>query len=139
MPPGKVSDEAGNSDQPITGINITPLVDIILVLLIIFMVTATFLVAPSINVDLPRATTGEPTPISNIAVVIEENGELFLNGKQVTEEKLAEYVRFKKEEGSNINALIGADEKAMHGRVIHIIDLLKQEGVSKFAINVEGQ
>ena len=85
MPPGKVSDEAGNSDQPITGINITPLVDIILVLLIIFMVTATFLVAPSINVDLPRATTGEPTPISNIAVVIEDSGDIFLNGKKVTE------------------------------------------------------
>ena len=131
--------DQGEPEQLITGINITPLVDIILVLLIIFMVTATFLVSPSIKVALPRATTGEPTPISNIAVVIEESGDLFLNGKPITIEKLAEYVRLKGEEGTRVNAIIGADEQALHGRVIRIIDLLKREGVAKFAINVEGE
>ncbi|MCX5866682.1 MAG: biopolymer transporter ExbD [Proteobacteria bacterium] len=135
----KVNGELNELDQPITGINITPLVDIILVLLIIFMVTATFLMSPSINVDLPKATTGEPTPISNIAVVIDAQGKLFLNGKPIDEEKLATFVRAKREEGSRLNAIIGADKMVYHGRVIHIVDLLKKEGVAKFAINVEGE
>ncbi len=135
----EVSREPNDLDQPITGINITPLVDIILVLLIIFMVTATFLLSPSINVDLPKATTGEPTPISNIAVMIDAQGNIFLNGKPINEGNLTVFVRSRREEGSRLNAIIGADKMAYHGRVIHIIDLLKKEGVAKFAINVEGE
>lgn len=135
----KASRETNDLDQPITGINITPLVDVILVLLIIFMVTATFIMSPSLNVDLPKATTGEPTPISNIAVVIDAKGNLFLNGNPINEENLTVFVRAKREEGSRLNAIIGADKMVYHGRVIHIVDLLKKEGVSKFAINVEGE
>jgi len=126
-----------NSDELITGINVTPLVDITLVLLIIFMVTATFIVAPSIPVQLPAATTGEPSPVTNIAVVIGSRGELFLNGNSVTEDELKNFVRSNK--NAEINAIIGADREAKHGIVIHIIDLLREEGVKKFAINVEGE
>jgi len=137
--PDNFSGEPEELDQPITGINITPLVDIILVLLIIFMVTATFIAAPSIKVELPRATTGEPTPISNIAVVIDAGGELYLNGKPVTSEDLVGFIREEKRAGKQLNAIIGADRMVYHGRVIRIIDLLKREGVGKFAINVEGE
>ena len=137
--PGQIVGEPEELDQPITGINITPLVDIILVLLIIFMVTATFIAAPSIKVDLPRATTGEPTPISNIALVIDTGGKLYLNGKPVTEDKLTQFIRAERRAGKQLNAIIGADKMVFHGRVIHIIDLLKREGVGKFAINVEGE
>jgi biopolymer transport protein ExbD len=125
------------NDDLITGINVTPLVDITLVLLIIFMVTATFIVAPSIPVQLPEATTGEPSPVTNIAVVIGSNGELFLNGNPVKEEDVRNFVRENK--NTEVNAIIGADREAKHGMVIHIIDLLREEGVKKFAINVEGE
>lgn len=125
------------NDELITGINVTPLVDITLVLLIIFMVTATFIVAPSIPVQLPKATTGEPSPVTNIAVVIGSNGELFLNGNPVSEDELRNFVRNNKT--GEVNAIIGADREARHGAVIHIIDLLREEGVKKFAINVEGE
>jgi biopolymer transport protein ExbD len=125
------------NDELITGINVTPLVDITLVLLIIFMVTATFIMAPSIPVELPRATTGEPSPVTNIAVVITNSGELFLNGNPVTEGELRNYV--KTHSTGELNAIIGADREAKHGMVTHIIDILRQEGVKKFAINVEGE
>lgn len=125
------------NDDLITGINVTPLVDITLVLLIIFMVTATFIVAPSIPVELPKATSGEPSPVTNIAVVIGSRGELFLNGNPVTEDELRNFVKNNK--NAEVNAIIGADREARHGAVIHIIDLLREEGVKKFAINVEGE
>ncbi len=124
-------------DELITGINVTPLVDITLVLLIIFMVTATFIVAPSIPVQLPKATTGEPSPVTNIAVVIGSNGELFLNGNPVTEEGLRNFIRANRTR--EMNAIIGADREVKHGVVIHIIDILREEGIKKFAINVEGE
>lgn len=125
------------NDELITGINVTPLVDITLVLLIIFMVTATFIVAPSIPVQLPKATTGEPSPVTNIAVVIGSSGELFLNGNPVTEEDLRNFIR--QNPTKEMNAIIGADREVRHGAVVHIIDLLREEGVKKFAINVEGE
>lgn len=125
------------NDDLITGINVTPLVDITLVLLIIFMVTATFIVAPSIPVQLPKATTGEPSPVTNIAVVIGSNGELFLNGNPVTEEGLKSFIRANR--AQEMNAIIGADREVKHGTVIHIIDILREEGIKKFAINVEGE
>lgn len=124
-------------DDLITGINVTPLVDITLVLLIIFMVTATFIVAPSIPVQLPKATTGEPSPVTNIAVVLGSNGELFLNGNPITEEDLINFIRNNRSQ--EMNAIIGADREVRHGAVVHIIDLLRTEGVKKFAINVEGE
>lgn len=125
------------NDELIIGINVTPLVDITLVLLIIFMVTATFIVAPSIPVQLPKATTGEPSPVTNIAVVIGSSGELFLNGNPVTEEDLRNFIR--QNPTKEMNAIIGADREVRHGAVVHIIDLLREEGVKKFAINVEGE
>ncbi len=125
------------NDDLITGINVTPLVDITLVLLIIFMVTATFIVAPSIPVQLPRATTGEPSPVTNIAVVIVSSGELFLNGNLVTEEELRSFIRDNRSQ--EMNAIISADRDVRHGAVVHIIDLLREEGIKKFAINVEGE
>lgn len=123
------------NDDLITGINVTPLVDITLVLLIIFMVTATFIVAPSIPVELPKATTGEASPVTNIAIVIGSRGELFLNGKPVGEEELRIFVRENRKE--ELNAIIGAHRLIPYGTVVHIIDILREEGVKKFAINVE--
>jgi len=126
-----------HDDDLITGINVTPLVDIILVLLIIFMVTATFIVAPSIPLKLPRATTGEPTPVTNIAVAIGSDGELFLNGNPATEKLLRNFVR--NSNPGRLNAIISADRDVKHGKVIHIIDLLRNEGVQKFSINIEAE
>ena len=124
-------------DDMITGINITPLVDITLVLLIIFMVTATFIVSPSIKVDLPKAATGDATPVSNLALVLDRDGALYLNGKSVSEDDVRSFIKAELVEKKLVQAIISADKSVAHGAVIHLIDLVKTEGVTKFAINVE--
>ncbi len=125
------------NDDMITGINVTPLVDITLVLLIIFMATATLMLTPSINIKLPKAKTAETTRAAPISVVIDKNDNLYLNGSPVTEEELRNYLREVQKKGKVPEVIIAADKDVRHGYFIHVLDLIRQEGVTKFAINVE--
>jgi biopolymer transport protein ExbD len=126
----------GGEDEPIVDINITPLVDIILVVLIIFMVTATYIVAPSIKVNLPDAATGEPTETSSLGIHLGVDGELSLDGEIISEQDLRDFVRAEALRDMDTVCLIAADREVSHGRVVSIIDLVRQEGIAKFAINI---
>ena len=123
--------------QPITGINVTPLVDIALVLLIIFMVTATYIVALTLKVELPKARTGEETPVSTLALTLGRQGDVLLNGKAVDDEGIRAAVRKEMTEKKDVQVIISADREVRHGTVVRYIDLAKQLGVFKFAINIE--
>ena len=128
---------AWNDDEDaITGINVTPLVDVTLVLLIIFMVTTSYIVRASIEVDLPKAATAQQTPPSSLSVVLTRAGELYLNDRITTEEQLAAQVRAQVEDNPDIQVLIGADTELEYGRVVGLIDLIKQNGVRRYALNV---
>ena len=133
----------GDDDEAIVDINITPFVDIILVVLIIFMVTATYITEKSIKVDLPDAATGEGTESTSLAINMDASEQLFLNGTPITATALRSEIQqakqLKGEDGKpmDVICLIGADHSVSHGKVVGIIDLVKQEGVSKFAINIE--
>ncbi len=127
----------GGGDEPMTEINIVPFVDIVLVVLIIFMVTATYIVSPSIKVNLPEAATGENVEPSSLGITVAADGALFLDGSPITEEALRAAVRTAKAEKPDVVCLIAGDKEARHGDVTHVIDLVKQEGVAKFAINIE--
>ena len=83
----------GGDDEPMVDINIVPLVDIVLVVLIIFMVTATVMEAPSIKVNLPEAATGESIESSSLGITVAADGALFLDGAPVTEDALRAAVR----------------------------------------------
>jgi biopolymer transport protein TolR len=124
-----------NNDDIISEINITPFVDVTLVLLIIFMVTATYIVAKSIPVDLPEAGTGEDV-VTTFAVTMTEDGNLYLDGAKIDEAKLKKQIRSAKKDNSDVRVIIDADKAVLHGKVVHIIDLVRKEGVSKFAINI---
>lgn len=126
----------GGEDEPIVDINITPLVDIILVVLIIFMVTATYIVSPSIKVTLPDAATGEPTETSSLGIHLGADGEISLDGESLSEQELRDIVRAEAERDEDTVCLIAADTAASHGQVVSIIDLVRQEGIAKFAINI---
>ena len=125
-----------DDDEPITSINIIPLVDIVLVVLIIFMVTASYIVTPAIEVELPKAQTGEPKANSILSLVITKEGDLFLNNKKIDFGMLRRYIR-EHEEERDLEAVIAADASVPHGKVVELIDLVKSEGVLKFAINTE--
>ena len=123
--------------QPITGINVTPLVDIALVLLIIFMVTATYIVALTLKVELPKARTGEETPASTLALTIGRRGDVLLNGRAVDDEGIRAAVREELARKKDVQVIISADREVTHGTVVRYIDLTKRLGVFKFAINIE--
>jgi biopolymer transport protein ExbD len=127
---------AGHNQGPsemITGINVTPLVDITLVLLIIFIVTAKIVVTPAVPIDLPHATQTES--VQNVfAVTIPVSGATTANGAPVTDDAaLIELCRAAHAQDPLVRAVIQADGAVPHRRVIHTLDLLKRGGISKIA------
>lgn len=129
-------DSEGDGEM-ISGINVTPLVDITLVLLIIFMVTATYIVKETIEVDLPRAANGGESVGVTLNVVMDRQGLLYLDGVQVSENALISGAKAAAGKDPEVRAIISADESARHGAVVHVIDLVKGAGVARFAINIE--
>lgn len=132
----------GDEEDAITDINITPFVDIILVVLIIFMVTTTTIVERSIKVELPDAATGESVSKDvSVAIQMLADRTLTLDGAAITWEALRAFIRSEraktKADGAELICLIGADKNVPHGEVVQIIDLVRQEGVTKFAINIQ--
>lgn len=128
---------SGESDEPISDINIVPFVDIILVVLIIFMVTTPFIMKPSININLPKAGSGEDTTPSELTITIGTNGTLALNGKGTDEAAITAYSKELAAKRPDVQAIISADREVTHGRVVSIIDAVKSGGVKKFAITID--
>jgi biopolymer transport protein TolR len=129
--------EDEESGSMITDINVTPLVDITLVLLIIFMVTTTYIVNPTIKVELPRAATGTEQTRTTLGLTLTKQGVLYLNGEPSDDVALRKYIRSELPKNPDLQAIIAADKVVPHGNVVRLIDLVKQEGVRKFAINVD--
>jgi biopolymer transport protein ExbD len=127
---------SGNDDEGINGINVTPLVDITLVLLIIFMVTAKIIVSQSVPLDLPKAATG--TDVQTVfSIVMASNGSAQVDSKAIpNDDAIFEIARAEHATNAELRAVIKADAAVPHGRVIHVLDLLKQAGVSKIAFGV---
>jgi len=121
----------------ITGINVTPLVDITLVLLIIFMVTAKLIVSNrALTLDLPRASSGSDVQ-EVFSVALSANGETLLNGsKLATDDALAASARAASASNSQLRAVILADGAVLHRRVMHVLDVLKVAGVTKVGFGV---
>ncbi len=71
------------------------------------------------------------------AVTITKQGAFLYNGDPVSEPALVDRLRAAKAGGAEVNLVLSADEEALHGKVVHVIDLAKIEGITKFAINVE--
>lgn len=126
-----------DEDEGITGINVTPLVDVMLVLLIIFMVTANYINTPGIDLNLPKAETGKGVEKGQLAFTIDKDSNIFLDGQLVKQTELAAAVKKRKDENPKVQATIAADQSTPHGAVIQLIDSVRKNGVSDFAINVD--
>ena len=133
----------GGDDDVLADINVTPLVDIMLVLLIIFMLTneevSEKMKKPSIEVDLPKAASAQLKPSKPLSVVITKDGALFLNGAPATEVELkarvADIVRL----SPGVEAVVSADRRVTHGAVIHVIDAVRLLGIEHVAVNTKEQ
>jgi biopolymer transport protein TolR len=116
----------------IEGINVTPLVDIVLVLLIIFIVTAKMVVAPSVPLDLPQASQGEEVQ-TIFSVAIAKDGSLHIDGKPAEDSALATSAKAALAKDKELRAVIQADGDVSHRRVIDVLDRLKGAGLTKVA------
>lgn len=126
-----------DSDEVISEINVVPLVDIILVVLIIFMVTAPMFMKPTINVNLPKAASGDQTAPSKLNIALTADGRINLNGKFVEEGEVQTVAAEEVAKNTEAQAIISADKDVPHGRVVGVLDLVKSVGIKKFAISIE--
>lgn len=125
------------SRAPIVGINVTPLVDVTLVLLIIMMVSATYIVSQSLKVELPHTASSDESVARTYAVTIMRDGSLRWNDQDVSEDDYVAALKAAKAEAKEVTVVVSADKGALHGDVVRAIDLAKVEGIAKFAINVQ--
>lgn len=128
---------AQDTDEGITGINVTPLVDVTLVLLIIFMVTTKIVMNQTVPLDLPKAAKGTSDVQVVFSIILSADGRTFVDSKQVAnDDAVLALARDKGAEHPDLRAVIKADAAVTHGRVIHVLDLLKQANVNKIAFGV---
>jgi biopolymer transport protein ExbD len=142
-PSGFGDDDAGAG--MIADINVTPLVDITLVLLIIMMVAAPIIANnPSIKVELPKAASGDETQKTTLSLTLTKRPnnaagyDLFLNGDKVDEPKAQRVITDLVNQKKDIQAVIAGDKGIAYGDVMHIVDLVKTLGVTKFAMATDG-
>ncbi len=129
--------KAGGSSDTISEINIVPLVDIILVVLIIFMVTAPALIKPSVEVSLPEASSGDETTPSLLNVAITPDGQVLVNNEEVDEDAAKNLARAEVDRNPEVQAVIIADRELQYGRIIQVLDWIKSSGVKSFAVTTD--
>jgi biopolymer transport protein TolR len=125
----------------IEGINTTPLVDITLVLLVIFIVTAKIVVAPAVPLDLPKASQSEELQ-TVLSVIVPAAGPMLVDGAPIDDSVLAERVRAALAHDREARAVIQADRAVSHGRVMGVLDIMKGAGLTRVAfgsVRPEGQ
>lgn len=129
----------GNSDDlnTISEINVTPFVDVVLVLLVIFMVTAPMLVREQMSVNLPKAQSGEKSTAQAITIMITKDGAVAIMDKPVAMDQIEGAIKAMVASNPNAQAIISADQDSKHGDVVKVMDLVKKAGLTKFAIQIE--
>ncbi|HVH43821.1 MAG TPA: biopolymer transporter ExbD [Labilithrix sp.] len=127
----------GRGRAPIVGINVTPMVDVVLVLLVIMMVSATYIVSQSLKVELPKTASSDDSPPETATITLTKEGKTLYNEEEVSGDVLVGRLRAAHQKNENLSLVISADQDVTHGNVVHVIDLAKVEGITKFAIHVE--
>lgn len=129
--------ESGDEDEAIAAINIIPFVDIVLVLLIVFLLTANLIAKGSIPVDLPQAASANQAVDSTINIVVAANGSFFLDGDAVAPAALAAGVKEAFRKDPKVRAVIAADKEVKYDAVVQVVDLVKGVGIGAFALSIE--
>lgn len=126
-------------DEPIAEINIVPMVDVILVILIIFMVTAPMVLKPTIDVSLPQASSGQQQKqkVKNIEVTIDKSGTIYFENEPVTLEQLKERVTAKSRESVDSSVVLTADKNLTLDALTSIIDVIKKSGIKKVGFSIQ--
>lgn len=129
--------QAGGQDDLVTGINVTPLVDVGLVLVIIFMVTAPLFEQPTLNVNLPHANTKEGEERENITITITVDGKIAVNEQEVARASFESVLKKKLAKSSEKHVILRADKESLHGDLLYAMRLAKDLGAKSIAIATE--
>ena len=124
----------GGRRAGIVGINVTPLVDVVLVLLVIMMVSARYIVSRNLKVDLPKVAQSDAPVSSPLSVTIHADGRLALGLEIVDVDTLA--ARLKAAARPETDLVVAADAAVPHGQVVRVVDLARTAGITRFAIQV---
>lgn len=124
-------------DKIMSEINVTPMVDVALVLLVIFMVTTPLMLNESFKIKLPTAVSADAQPEVKLTISVTRENEIYLNDKPVTLEKLAAVITPKLETSSDKTVVIKADKHVYHGIVVQLLDICKKAGAQRLAISTE--
>ncbi|MBX3201857.1 MAG: biopolymer transporter ExbD [Labilithrix sp.] len=123
-----------------TEINVTPLVDVVLVLLVLMMVTATSLAQKTIQVELPKARSGDADSAKKpLMVAVDESGALYVDADRLDEPGVRARAREAVARDADVSAVLAADGRARHEVVVHALELLRGERVAKIAIVVRAE
>lgn len=126
-----------DSEDSIAEINVVPLVDIILVVLIIFMVTAPLVLKPVIDIQLPKASSGQEAPQQALNVSIKPDGQLTVNGQTSSTEQLAVIATQLVKQQTEAAAILQADRAVTLETLTAVIDVIKSAGVKKVAFSID--
>ena len=126
-----------SEDSTFASINVTPFVDVVLVLLVIFMITAPILVKDIIDIKLPKTNTGDGQLAQTLGVAVNRDGNILLNGVLTDDEGLKAAAAQALIINSDSQAIISGDVDVPYGRIVKVIDLLKTAGLEKFAVQIE--
>jgi biopolymer transport protein ExbD len=136
----------GDDDEGFNDINIVPLVDIMLVLLIIFMVTTEFVdkppeipdALPTVPIELPSAASADRAQSTTLlSIALDSTGDIFLNGEKSSLDGIKARVAALKAKGDKTEAFVAADKRLAHGQVVAVIDALRLLGVADVALNTK--
>jgi len=128
---------SSQDDGEIVGINVTPLVDVTLVLLIIFMVTAKLVMSQAMPLDLPKAASAGETQ-TMFTVTIDAEGTVQANGRAASDDAtLRAAAREARASTPDLRAVLSASERVSHGKVMHVLDVLREVGLTKIAFGAE--
>lgn len=127
----------GGDDEPIAEINVVPLVDIILVVLIIFMVTAPLVLKPTIDINLPKAASGDESPPTPLNIAVNRDGGISLNGQPTTLADVTAFASKVAAEKPDTAAILQADKTVTLETLTAIIDVVKTAGIKKVAFSIE--
>lgn len=123
--------------QAISAINVTPFVDIVLVLLVVLMVTSVQIVKSAIQVDLPNAASGGSSVDTTLNLVISDTGAWELDGEPTDTMKLTAFVKAELVKDPKLQAVIAADKNVKYDSVVQAIDVVKSAGIKSFALNIQ--
>ena len=130
-------DQDDSTGSGFSSINVTPFVDVMLVLLVIFMITAPMLIKDIIDIKLPKTATSDGQKAELIGIAINKDGQVLLNGTLVDDENLKSQVKEILAINPNTQGVISADVELPYGKVVRVIDQLKIAGLDKFAVQIE--